>query len=147
MKLHRLIYVSDQREYIEFTDLKEIMAKSETNNAELEITGLLLMIGQKFLQVLEGSAAEVNSLYERILRDSRHKKIKLISYTPIHDRHFKDWSMKGINWSSIKPDIQSFLYKKYGQSEKVVTVPEDPWLAFSLLYDVYCNIHHGDGNK
>lgn len=147
MKLHRLIYVSDQCEYIELADLKEILAKSERSNAELEITGLLLMVDRKFLQVLEGPAAELNVLYEKIMRDSRHKNIKLISYTPIHDRHFKEWSMKGINWSSIKPDIQSLLYKKYGESEKVVTVPDDPWLAYSLLYDIYWNVHRGDRNE
>ncbi|MBK8753939.1 MAG: BLUF domain-containing protein [Candidatus Competibacteraceae bacterium] len=53
------------------------------------ITGLLVILDKQFLQVLEGPGSELNTLYEKIIRDSRHKNPKLISYTAIHDRHFK----------------------------------------------------------
>ena len=141
MKLHRLIYVSDKREYLGLADLQDILAKSEKNNAELGITGLLVILDKKFFQVLEGPSTALNTLYEKIMRDLRHKNPKLLSYAPIHERHFTEWSMKGINWSNMNEQVTSLLIKKYGASEKSIAIPDDPWLAFSLLYDIYCNIH------
>ncbi len=91
MKLYRLIYVSDKVKHLELADFKEILVKSEENNSRLGITGLLAILDQKFLQVLEGPGPELNALYEKLMRDARHKNPKLISYDAIHDRHFKMW--------------------------------------------------------
>ena len=144
MKLYRLIYVSDQLEYLGLAEFKDILIKSEKNNMRLGITGLLVILTKKFLQVLEGPGTELNSLYERIMRDSRHKNARLISYTPIHDRHFTEWSMKGMNWSRMKPQFTGLLTTKYGEADGCVAVPDDPWLAYSLLYDIYCGLHFSD---
>lgn len=141
MKLYRLIYASDKREYLGLADFQDILAKSEKNNAELEITGLLVILDKKFFQVLEGSSAALNTLYEKIMRDLRHKNPYLLSYTPIHERQFKEWSMRGVNWASMNPQVTSLLIKKYGESERSIAIPDDPWLAFSLLYDICCSIH------
>lgn len=141
MKLYRLIYSSDQCEHLNFAELKDILLKSEHNNAKQGITGLLVMLDNRFLQVLEGPGIEVNALYQKIARDSRHKNIRLISYTQIHQRHFNEWSMKGIVWSAMKPKLMAWLITKYGESDGTVTIPEDPWMAYSLLYDIYCSMH------
>ncbi len=144
MKLYRLIYSSDKREYLGLVDLQDILAKSEKNNTESGITGLLVILDTKFFQVLEGPAVAMNTLYEKIMRDSRHKNPKLISYNPIHDRQFTEWSMRGVNWARMKTQVTSLLIKKYGESENGVAIPDDPWLAFSLLYDIYCSIHFSE---
>lgn len=141
MKLYRLIYVSDKREYLGLADFKDILAKSEKNNAEFGITGLLVALDKKFFQVLEGPGAALNTLYEKIMRDPRHKNPRLLSYLPVHDRHFSEWAMKGINWSGMNVQVTSLLLKKYGESGGSIVIPDDPWLAFSLLYDIYCNAH------
>ena len=138
MKLYRLIYVSDVAEYIDWADLKDILLKSQENNAKIDVTGLLVMVSGKFLQVLEGPADHLNALYRKILQDSRHKNSRLLSYTPIHERHFSEWSMRGINVAMMKPKLKEFLIKKYGaMSDGGVFVPEDPLLAYSFLYDIY----------
>lgn len=144
MKLYRLIYVSDKREYLGLVDLQDILAKSEKNNTELGITGLLVILDKKFFQVLEGPATAMNTLYEKIMRDSRHKNPRLISYNPIHDRQFTEWSMRGVNWARMKTQLTSLLIKKYGESENGIAIPDDPWLAFSLLYDIYCSVHFSE---
>ncbi len=141
MKLYRLIYTSDKFEYLGLADLREILAESEKNNAKLGITGLLLVLDKKFFQVLEGPSTEMNTLYEKIMRDLRHKNPNLLSYTQIHDRQFKEWSARGVNLASMNPQMASLLIKKYGESESGIAIPEDPWLAFSLLYDIYSSIH------
>lgn len=138
MKLYRLIYMSDAAEFIEWTDLKEILLKSQANNAELNITGLLVMLSRKFVQVLEGPRDPLNILYARILQDPRHENSRLLSYKPIHERHFGEWPMQGINLTIMKPEFKKFLIKKYGQSpDGNVAIPEDPLLTYSLLYDIY----------
>ena len=140
MELYRLIYVSDAAEYIDWVDLKEILLKSQENNEKLEVTGLLVMASRKFLQVLEGSADHLNLLYRKILQDSRHQNSRLLSYVPIHNRHFSEWSMRGINAAMIKPELKALLTKKYGASPNGdIVVPEDPLLAYSFLYDIYAD--------
>lgn len=138
MQLYRLIYASDTADYIDWTDLKDILLKSQENNARLEVTGLLVMASRKFLQVLEGPGEHLNALYRKILQDSRHKNSRLVSYTPIHERHFSAWSMRGINAGIMKPELKALLTKKYGAApDGGVTVPEDPFLSYSFLYDIY----------
>jgi len=140
MQLYRLIYVSDVASYIDWKDLKEILLKSQENNAQLDVTGFLAMISRKFLQVLEGPAEPLNALYAKILRDSRHDHCRLLSYMPIAERHFSQWSMQGINLTMIKTEFKEFLVKKYGQTaDGGIAVPEDPFLVYSLLYDIYAN--------
>ena len=137
MNLYRLIYVSDTADYVDWDDLKDILAKSEKNNAALDVTGILVLSNNKFLQVLEGPINSLNELYAKILQDARHKNSRILSYTPIHERHFSAWSMKGVNIAFMQSDLKDFLMRKYGSSENGITVPEDGFLAFSFLFDVY----------
>ena len=59
---------------------------------------------------------------------------------PIAERHFSQWSMQGINLTMIKAEFKEFLVKKYGQTaDGGIMVPEDPFLVYSLLYDIYAN--------
>ena len=139
MILYRLIYKSDAAEYIDWTDLKDILLKSQENNAKRDITGILIMSDRKFLQVLEGPADQLNNLYAIILQDSRHKNSQLLSYTAIHERHFSEWAMLGLNISMMKPELKEVLVKKYGASGDGIAIPDDPFQAYSLLYDMYCN--------
>lgn len=140
MQLYRLVYVSDVASYIDWKDLKEILLKSQENNAKLDVTGMLVMISRKFLQVLEGPAEALNMLYAKILRDSRHDHSRLLTYMPIAERHFSQWSMQGIHLSMMKSEFKEFLIKKYGHTpDGEIVVPEDPFLVYSLLYDIYAN--------
>ena len=141
MSLYRLIYASDTADYVDWTDLKDILLKSQENNERLDVTGILVMASGKFLQVLEGSRNHLNALYRKILQDSRHKDSRLVSYTPIHERHFSEWSMRGINAGMMKPELKALLIKKYGAApDGSLTVPEDPFLSHSFLYDIYPKI-------
>lgn len=140
MQLYRLVYVSDVASYIDWTDLKDILLKSQENNAQLDVTGFLVMISRKFLQVLEGPAEALNMLYAKILRDSRHDHSRLLTYMPISERHFSEWAMQGISLSMMKSEFKDFLIKKYGHTpDGGIVVPEDPFLVYSLLYDIYTN--------
>ena len=138
MQMYRLIYVSDVANYIDWKDLKDILLKSQDNNAEQDLTGMLVMISRKFLQVLEGPGEHLNDLYAKILRDSRHDNSRILSYLPISERHFSEWAMQGVYLNMMKEDFKAFLLKKYGEApDGGITIPEDAFLAYSLLYDIY----------
>ena len=63
--LCRLIYASDVGTPFDFGDLQAILAKAQQNNPALDITGLLVMVSQRFLQVIEGPSENVNMLYRK----------------------------------------------------------------------------------
>jgi hypothetical protein len=71
-----------------------ILAKSRRNNARAQIVGGLLFGDGCFLQCLEGEAKAVDTLYEKIASDPRHRDVKVLSRGLIHQRSFGAWSMK-----------------------------------------------------
>ncbi len=94
--LTRLIYASRSTE-TNATSLAEsvraILVKSIHNNRMADITGFLVCGGDRFLQLLEGPAGEVDRTFERITRDPRHADIVVINKAPAERRMFRDWNM------------------------------------------------------
>lgn len=75
-------------------DLFSLVEKAAENNKREGIAGLLLLAGDRFLQVLEGPVTAVNALFQRICHDDRHHTIELISYEPAAESYFEDWNMR-----------------------------------------------------
>lgn len=71
-----------------------ILAKSRKNNARLQVVGGLLFGEGYFLQCLEGEADAVQTLYDRIKADPRHRDVTVLSRASISSRSFGAWSMK-----------------------------------------------------
>jgi hypothetical protein len=90
-----LLYVSraalSPRE--EEAQLAQIVATARRRNLELGVTGALTLLGDRFAQWLEGAEAEVNQLMIAILRDSRHRDVRIIEISPAAERRFPSWSM------------------------------------------------------
>jgi hypothetical protein len=106
--LVRLLYASRASQTIDGEMVREIVHRSEANNLEKGITGILCTYpeGGIFLQVLEGARSEVNALYNKILVDTRHQDVTLLRYEEIEERHFAGWrmgsvDMKRVNLSTI----------------------------------------------
>jgi len=91
----QITYISTARPELPATAIDEILAASRRNNAAAGVTGLLLYDGYRFLQALEGEAAAVTKVYERIKADPRHRAIVLLSSREISERAFGDWAMAG----------------------------------------------------
>jgi hypothetical protein len=73
--------------------IKDILAKSQRNNAQSGLTGALVFTGGRFLQCLEGHRREVNITYHRIANDPRHLEPALLCFEEIDSRRFGDWNM------------------------------------------------------
>lgn len=115
--------------------LLELAKTSAGNNAERDITGLLILSGESFLQVLEGPADEVNDLYLRIARDERHGKLRLLRYESISKRLFKDWAMHVVDLDDLPMSQRQVLTRKYPVEEGSIAIPDDDRLALALLLD------------
>lgn len=93
MALLSLVYVSSATVELPFSELLRILEKSRIENARLGITGMLLYKGGNIIQALEGAAGDVESLYQRIQSDKRHKDVTTLWREPVEKRQFGNWSM------------------------------------------------------
>ena len=93
-ELSYLIYVSKQSYDLDQDDIDNILESSRVNNAQNNITGMLLYIEGNFFQVLEGKASYILELYEKITKDKRHQNSVIVSQGNLEKRIFKDWTMK-----------------------------------------------------
>lgn len=109
--LSQLVYVSNRKPSCTEAEIEKILASCKKNNPTLNITGVLLYSDTKFIQLVEGDAKTIMSLYEKIKTDPRHGNPMMISYGPIQQKSFPSWHMgtKKIGSQEIdyKTDISS----------------------------------------
>ncbi|WP_425540715.1 BLUF domain-containing protein [Rhodoblastus acidophilus] len=93
----RLVYFSrnlikgDRSDVVE--QIFQILTASRRNNLQRHITGALLFNSGCFAQCLEGRREDVEELFKRIQKDSRHIDIQMLSVELIDVRIFPGWSM------------------------------------------------------
>jgi Sensors of blue-light using FAD len=91
-----LIYVSSAAHGLGAADIEAIHRGAERDNARHGVTGALLCYDGRFVQVLEGPAAVVQAVYERIRADTRHRDLRLLIQGPTSERLFGQWSMRRV---------------------------------------------------
>jgi len=91
--MYHLVYTSVAVAPFSEVDLIQLLEQSRNSNKTTEITGILLYIQGKFIQVLEGEKTAVNKLYTNIVGDGRHKKVTIVIEGDSKERMFKGWSM------------------------------------------------------
>ena len=107
--LSRLIYYSRQTPaVVENLDLevRRIIRHAECNNREVNVTGLLVPVQGLFIQVLEGSPSAVQTIYGRVVNDTRHTNPVVLSAGPAPSRLFQNWNMCA---RSIAPSDKAIL--------------------------------------
>jgi hypothetical protein len=97
-------------------EIEAILHIARESNRLRGITGALLYSSGCFAQVLEGPLGEVESTFERIQLDPRHRDVALIQHQPIASRSFGDWSMA---FAGIDPD-----YPERAKIDEVLTSPD-----------------------
>jgi len=91
--MYFLAYVSSAAPKISEDNLIDILIDSRRRNSQNSITGLLLYIEGRIIQVIEGEEHDVIQLFSKIEQDRRHYSIQKFAEGPSADRLFKDWSM------------------------------------------------------
>ena len=132
----RLIYKSRaSTDIVSNEAISALVEQSAQANKERQITGLLLLSGNQYLQVLEGSNHNVNRLYGNISRDKRHRDVELITFEPMECRYFDDWAMRLVDLYELTKYPREFFAAKYQYSDGVILIPDRLHEVYSLLLD------------
>ncbi len=91
--MKRLLYISTARSTLRPSELDELLITSRKANSTADLTGLLVVGGRRFLQVLEGPEQAVTATYDRITRDPRHFALVKLHDKEIATRSFASWAM------------------------------------------------------
>ncbi len=88
----RLIYRSQPFGFDRST-LAGILSAARRNNPALGITGALICRHDLYLQLIEGPADAIDTLYARIIADDRHANVELLLSEDVGERLFPNWAM------------------------------------------------------
>jgi Sensors of blue-light using FAD len=91
--MYHLVYISYATAPFLETELVDMLQKFRIKNKPKEITGMMLYLQERFIQVLEGDQSTIKRLYNRIEKDPRHKKVSIVLEGESPERIFKNWSM------------------------------------------------------
>ena len=86
-------YISNAIELLKKGEIESIVKNAITYNRAHGITGVLYSANGKFLQFIEGERIEIETLYEKILKDNRHSDVVIVYDADIDKRSFGDWDM------------------------------------------------------
>jgi hypothetical protein len=93
MPLLQLIYASRPFGFDAGT-LLDILFKARATNAAADVTGCLICRDDLYLQLLEGPAANVLRIYDKITHDDRHVEVTQLVNQPVNERMFGAWAMR-----------------------------------------------------
>ena len=99
--LERLLYRSKATNTLGSLHLFNMLSEARAKNANMGITGHLLCTEEVFVQCIEGSPEQVESLWKSLQRDARHYDVALLARGPIQTRRFGDWSMAFSSYPSL----------------------------------------------
>ena len=101
--LVRLLYASRAVPAVDAEELHTLLRQCRTHNPKHGITGVLCHSDRAYLQVIEGGRDQVNRLYGKILRDTRHTDVVLLHYEEICERRYSGWTMGQTNLNKLNP--------------------------------------------
>jgi hypothetical protein len=103
--LVRCLYASRIPKVQSPATLRAILDSSRKNNTKHGITGVLVVAGDSFIQVLEGGRAQVCETYNHIAQDKRHMDVTILSFEEITQRNFEGWSMGEVSVAQLNPTV------------------------------------------
>jgi len=87
-----ICYISNFARDLRKNTIIELIDSIKKNNSNNNITGLLILKNRYFFQILEGDSEQIDSLFNKIKVDPRHKTIITLLDTTIEGRIFNDYN-------------------------------------------------------
>jgi len=120
--MKRIKYISSFAKEMNPKEITAMAGQAARNNSENDITGILMAKGGVFFQIIEGPDDHVDSLYNKILQDPRHKKVITLGVqTGDLKRLFPKWHMKTLNLDTMSSQrlqtMRSIIDAVHKQSE------------------------------
>ncbi|MCA9639746.1 MAG: BLUF domain-containing protein [Polyangiaceae bacterium] len=104
--LFEIVYVSQASAELLPGELFQILVAARKNNTRKQITGLLLSDGACFMQILEGSEGAVDTTFNRIRTDNRHRDVRVLRRGPIDSRAFAEWAMGSVQLERFREHVE-----------------------------------------
>lgn len=121
--IHRLVYLSTAVGVLRADELDRIWLRARASNASSDLTGLMLFHQGVFLQAIEGPAAGVAGLFERIRRDRRHANLIVHESGPVDQRAFAGSPMHYISARNLSPgEKQAFVNLHHAVTARPATI-------------------------
>ncbi len=130
--LVRLVYASRAGANPAPASIEQILEQSRRKNPQAGITGILCDSGELYIQVLEGGRDEVCELYNTIVRDPRHERVRILAYEEIQERRFGGWTMGHVNIEKVNPA----LLLKYAERPALDPFTQSGHAALALLEEL-----------
>ena len=136
MSLARLIYKSTANEKATLNQgLKALEEQAFDSNSSNDITGMLMLIGDTFVQVLEGAPKALTTLFGKIVADKRHSDVELVTFETITQRSFDQWAMRLVDIFDLPGEKRNYLLSKYAVENDNIVIPDDLYRLYALLFD------------
>ncbi len=87
-----LVYRSIQNPVTGQTEILSLLEQAKDFNRANDIAVCLLSCNKQFVQYLEGSKRDVETLFEKIKQDWRHSEVNLLTRGHINRREFETWT-------------------------------------------------------
>lgn len=137
------IYFSQSTPFYHESRLPTLLEQWRDYNAKANISGILLYVQGSIMQVLEGEAQAVETLFDRIQTDPRHTDVTRVMNRPIAQRLFPDWTMGYetlTRWQM--EDIKSTVVLDQHRSAAVRIRPDEPLIL--RLVKVFYDANHNN---
>ncbi len=102
--LVRFFYVSEISPGCTELDVQVLLGQAQVRNRRLDVTGMLAKSDGHFCQVLEGRPDAVDQVMDRVRRDRRHTRIRVLLEQPCDKRLFEGWAMGLVVRDDMAPD-------------------------------------------
>lgn len=87
-----LVYTSRLVRDLTELEMQQLVEQADQNNQAADITGVLLRMGPRVIQYLEGPYEKLASLFNDINHDNRHIDVKVVHLGTVPERLFKTWN-------------------------------------------------------
>ncbi len=114
MSRHFILYSSDARLPDDPADrlmqLCDILVRARRHNSANQVSGYLALVGNQFVQMLEGDSVVLSAIMLRIGIDYRHSNLVVRQKGKVTTPLFNDWEMG----CCVEPDIVKHALERAG---------------------------------
>ena len=104
--MYAILYMSEARAWIAPDEMERLCMRWGALNAAVDVTGLLLFDGRRYMQLIEGPDAAARALMTVIAGDPRHANIAYLIDGPAPARQFAGWALRQQRLDAEEPSLR-----------------------------------------
>ncbi|WP_179345822.1 BLUF domain-containing protein [Winogradskyella ursingii] len=106
---YSVIYQSKAQPDFNLKKIELMLLKAKRKNKRLKISGCIVYCNNRFIQLIQGSKADIQQLYSEIRSDNRHRQVTTLLEQSSEHKIWSDWSMALLDFSG---DSKQIMYSR-----------------------------------